>query len=444
MRQRKLWIRSLVIGLLFLSCSLGYALPIKLTHLCVTTDPHSSHIVLNLSDATQYHVFTLSKPERVVVDLSTVKLATSLNIQLTHTPVLKVREANFGPHMLRLVFQLAQPFPTHNFKLCQTAENGKELIINLPAAQTNTHTDLQQTEQWTQENLAQIAAPTDDTVNTAANNTPTKKPHTLLVNAANISSPAPTETATTPNSSRRAIVVVIDPGHGGKDSGTIGPMGIDEKDVVLAVSRDLYQLLQKEPGYRPALTRSADYFIPLRGRLAIARQDHGDMFIAIHADSYRDADATGAAVFALSAHGASTEAARWLAEKENYSELGDVTLSDKSDLLRSVLIDLSQTATISSSMQLGGSILQQLGKIGHLHYTHVEAAPFMVLKSPDIPSLLVETGFLSNPSEERRLSDSEYQEKIAEAMCTGIKNYFANNPPPGTLVAAEQGNHHVS
>jgi N-acetylmuramoyl-L-alanine amidase len=225
----------------------------------------------------------------------------------------------------------------------------------------------------------------------------------------------------------RKIIVVIDPGHGGKDPGTTGVLGIKEKNVVLAISLDLYRILKRDPRFQPDLTRNGDYFVTLRGRLRIARQDHGDMFVAIHADAYRDSTATGAAIFALSAHGASSEAARWLAEKENYSELGDVSLNkldDKSNVLRKVLIDLSQTATISASLQLGDSMIQQLANIETLHYHHVEQAPFMVLKSPDIPSLLVETGFLSNPAEETRLSNPAFQEKIANALYLGIKNYY--------------------
>lgn len=235
---------------------------------------------------------------------------------------------------------------------------------------------------------------------------------------------------------KRLINIVIDPGHGGKDPGTSGPMGTHEKDIVLAISKALKEELEKESSFKAMLTRDSDYFIPLRQRLNIARQDKGDMFVAIHADAFINPYASGSSIFALSAHGASSEAARWLAEKENYSELGGISLSDKSNILRSVLIDLSQTATISSSIQLGNSILRQLGKIGHLHRGFVEQAPFMVLKSPDIPSLLVETGFLSNPLEEQRLRDPYYQRKMAMAIAAGIKSYFWNNPPPGTLMAS--------
>lgn len=267
---------------------------------------------------------------------------------------------------------------------------------------------------------------------TVSSPTPTKTPTATQTTSVAL----PTIITAPPATGNHYITVVIDPGHGGKDPGTTGSFGVREKDVVLAISKDLYADLAKQPGYHPVLTRNADYFIPLRGRLAIARQAHGDMFIAIHADAYSDSYATGASVYALSAHGASSEAARWLAEKENYSELGGVTLTDKSDVLRSVLIDLSQTATISSSIQLGTNLLSQLNTVGTLHHNVVEQAPFMVLKSPDIPSVLVETGFLSSPSEEARLHNPIHQEEIALALAKGIENYFWNNPPPGTTIAS--------
>lgn len=239
---------------------------------------------------------------------------------------------------------------------------------------------------------------------------------------------------------RKTLVVVIDAGHGGKDPGTIGSSQIQEKDITLAIAKNLQELVNKQPGMRAVMTRNDDFYVGLRERLAIARQKKGDIFIAIHADAYRNPEADGASVFALSLHGASSEAARWLAQKENYSEIGKINLNginDHDSLLRSVLIDLSQTATISASLHLGESIIKQLAKITELHRGFVEQAPFMVLKSPDIPSVLVETGFLSNPKEASRLSDSGYQQKIAEALLMGIKLYFQANTPQATALAKQ-------
>lgn len=232
-----------------------------------------------------------------------------------------------------------------------------------------------------------------------------------------------------PDKKTDIFTVVVDAGHGGKDTGALGPNGIKEKDVVLAIAKKLAYDINQQPGMKAVLTRSGDYFVPLRKRLNLARKGEGDLFIAIHADSYFNAKATGASVYALSQHGATSEAARWLAQKDNYSELDGVELNelhDRSPILRSVLIDLAQTATIRGSLRLGNKMLDALDDVANLHYKHVEQAPFMVLKSPDIPSVLVETGFISNPREEKRLADPIYQQRIANALLTGIKQYQAH------------------
>lgn len=222
------------------------------------------------------------------------------------------------------------------------------------------------------------------------------------------------------------FTIVIDAGHGGKDPGALGARGTKEKDVVLNIAKKLANTINERPNMRAILTRNGDYFVPLRGRLKLARKGKADLFVAIHADAYFDNDATGASVFALSQHGASNEAARWLAQRDNYSELGGVeldTLQDRDPILRSVLVDLAQTATIQDSIYLGNRVLDALDEMTSLHYSHVERAPFVVLKSPDIPSILVETGFLTNPKEEKRLVDARYQEKLARALCRGIDQY---------------------
>lgn len=235
----------------------------------------------------------------------------------------------------------------------------------------------------------------------------------------------------------RDIVVVVDPGHGGKDPGATGYHGTHEKNVVLAISRDIQRDINETPGFKAYLTRTGDYFVTLRGRLNIARQDKADMFVAIHADAYRDDSAQGVSVFALSERGATGEAARWLASRENQSELmGGVSLDDKSDMLRSVLINLSQTATVQSSLQIGQDLTQNIGYFAQLHHGHrVEQAAFVVLKSPDIPSLLIETGFISNIYEEARLNNPAYQNRLAQAISQGICEYFKSHPPRGTFLA---------
>lgn len=236
----------------------------------------------------------------------------------------------------------------------------------------------------------------------------------------------------------RDVIVIIDPGHGGKDPGAIGKRRIMEKNVVLGIAKRLKKLIDQQPGMKAYLTRSSDYYIGLRKRLSIARKYNADLFVSIHADAYRNPQSRGASVFALSQRGATSEAARWLAAKENYSELGGVDLTELDDdngMVRSVLIDLSQTATIGASLSLGEQVLKNLDKITTLHHKGVEQARFVVLKSPDIPSILVETGFISNRYEERLLSSNRYQQKLANSIIRGIKQYFIEHPPRGSFLA---------
>lgn len=224
----------------------------------------------------------------------------------------------------------------------------------------------------------------------------------------------------------RLFTIVIDAGHGGHDTGAIGPSGTREKAVVLAVAKRLAALINRSGNMRAILTRSGDYYVNLRQRLKLARKDDADLFVAIHADAHYDRIARGASVFTLSQHGATTEAARWLAQKENYSEIGDVAfneLQDRSPVLRSVLIDMSQTVTTQDSARLGESMLNALHAVTTLHFKQVERAPFVVLKSPDIPSVLIETGFISNPKEEKKLADPRYQQMLAKAILNGLQKY---------------------
>lgn len=242
-----------------------------------------------------------------------------------------------------------------------------------------------------------------------------------------------------PVANLRDVVVVIDAGHGGKDPGAHGPKRSLEKHVVLAIALKLKQLIDRQPGMRAVMTRKGDYYVGLRQRLDIARKYNGDIFVSIHADAFINQHSSGASVFALSQSGATSEAARWIAEKENYSELGGVNLADLDDqngVVRSVLIDLSQTATIGSSLQMGGRVLKHLGSMTGLHNHRVEQARFMVLKSPDTPSILVETGFISNPREEANLNNSAYQTRLSQSIFQGIKGYFWDYPPQGTRVEA--------
>jgi N-acetylmuramoyl-L-alanine amidase len=237
----------------------------------------------------------------------------------------------------------------------------------------------------------------------------------------------------------RDLIIAIDPGHGGEDPGAIGRGRTKEKDVVLAIARRLKSRIDREPGMRAVMTRDGDYFVNLRRRMEIARRHGADLFVSLHADAFSDPRVHGSSVYILSQNGASSEAARWLAEQENASDLiGGVSLDDKDELLASVLLDLSQTATISASTEVARSVLRQLHSVGKAHKRNVERAGFMVLKSPDMPSILVEADFISNPTVERRLKSSRHQIALAEAVVRGVREYFERNAPPNTLFAKRE------
>lgn len=349
----------------------------RLTTIQVSDTRSSARLEFSLSQLTQYRVFTLEHPARLVVDFNNTRLDVNLNtVSLPSAIMQTVRAGHPTPSTLRLVFDLRKPVQF------QTLTQRQKILLD---------------------------------VRTEKNSAPS------------FEKPAVEKTPIIKEARRREIVVVIDPGHGGKDPGAIGEYGSKEKNVVLAISQRLADLIDRQPNMRAVLTRKGDYFVPLRERLKLARKGKADLFVAIHADSYFNAHSSGASVYALSRRGATSEAARWIARRDNYSELGGVDLGeleDKSYVLRSVLIDLAQTATITDSLRLGTSMLDSLDNVTRLHYSRVEQAPFVVLKSPDIPSVLVETGFISNPNEERKLRDESYQNKIAQALFNGIQMYL--------------------
>lgn len=236
----------------------------------------------------------------------------------------------------------------------------------------------------------------------------------------------------------RKVVVAVDAGHGGEDPGAHGPGGTLEKNVTLAVARELADQINKQPGMKAVLTRSADFFIPLKQRYQIARQNNADLFVSIHADAFVNGDAKGSSVWVLSPRGKTSEAARWLADRENRADLiGGVSLDDKDDSLAAVLLDLQQGYAMQASESVAGNVLKALGNLGPTHRGYVERANFVVLRSPDVPSILVETAFISNPTEERRLRDPSHQARLAEAVMGGVRNYFESTPPPGTWYAAQ-------
>lgn len=229
---------------------------------------------------------------------------------------------------------------------------------------------------------------------------------------------------------QRLVIVAIDAGHGGEDPGAVGPSGLYEKDVVLSIAQKLRARINAQPGMRAMLTRESDYFVPLNERVAKARKVQADLFVSIHADAFMNPQARGASIFALSENGATSTAARWMAKRENASDLvGGVNIKAKDASVMRAMLDMSTTAQIKDSLKLGQAVLSHLGKVGRLHKPRVEQAGFAVLKAPDIPSILVETGFISNPEEESKLRDDAYQVKLADALMAGIQRYFERNPP---------------
>ncbi len=402
------WLVWLV--LLFVALT-AWASLLKMTDVRLASGTEKTRVVFELNKNTHYHVFSLNSPPRLVIDLPHTKLSTKLGgLDFTNTPIQDLRAAVHKRTGLRLVFDLKNSTHYHSFFLNKSHEGAPRLVVdfNNSTAQTKA-VSKQKTSHYFPHKVVSV------------------KRHQEVM---------PKPVMNVPWSNRaRDVIVVIDPGHGGKDPGATGPHGVHEKNVVLAIARKLKAIIDSQPGMRAVLTRKKDYYITLRERLRLARKYKGDMFIAIHADAFHNRHAKGASVFALSERGATSEAARWLAEKENYSELGGVNLSNKSNLLRSVLIDLSQTATIGASLKLGRDVLDELDTIEHLHHRKVEQARFVVLKSPDIPSILIETGFITNPYEERMLNSPYYQRRLAGSILKGVKRYFWQNPPPGTRLA---------
>lgn len=374
--------------------------------------PDNTRLVFDLSGPVQHSLFTLSAPNRIVVDINGAQMSAALDkLKLGNTPITTVRSAQRSPTDLRLVLDLKNQVTAKSFVLPPNQQYGNRLVVDL---------------------YDQGADITPDVPATPTPNVPAT-PVAPSQSVAKL--PAPT-----PSGGKRDIVVAIDAGHGGEDPGALGPSGLHEKNITLAIARELQRQINQMKGFRAELTRTGDYFIPLRGRTAIARKKGADLFVSIHADAAPSRSAFGASVFALSDRGATSETARWLADSENRSDLiggdGGVNLDDKDKMLAGVLLDLSMTATMSSSLDVGHKVLTNVGRVTSLHKRRVEQAGFMVLKSPDIPSILVETGFISNPNESQKLASSSHQQALARSIAGGIRQYFVQTPPPGTYIAS--------
>ena len=362
--------------------------------------PDHTRIVLDVDRPVEYGVLVLRDPDRVVVDLRGARLLKRVPRARPDDPLLiriraaqhkrSERRAGDGTRNdLRVVLDMKRRVRPKSFLLKPHEKYGHRLVIDV--------------------------YPVDRGV---------KKPMVRK----RVADDAP--------KGRRDVVVAVDAGHGGEDPGAITRSGIREKDVVLAIARALARRIDHTPGMKAVLVRKGDYYVGLRRRTEIARRHGADLFVSIHADSFRDPRVSGSSVYVLSRRGASSEAARWLAQQENASDfVGGVSIDDKDELLASVLVDLQQEATLKASAKVGSQVLRSLGRIGRSHKRRIEQAGFLVLKSPDIPSILIETGFLTNLSDAKRLSNPKHQEKVARAMLDGIVRYFDRNPPAGTMFA---------
>lgn len=370
-----------------------------------------TRVTLETDAQVKFSHFAVKNPDRLVVDLEGVELngvLDSLSGKITtDDPNIKLlRAGRFKPGVVRLVMELKAEVAPQVFVLAPVGEYGHRLVLDVypanapdPLMALIEKKELQQIpldEKPVAEAEQQVEAP--------------KRSGKPIVD--------------------RLVTITLDPGHGGEDPGAVGRGGTYEKHVTLAVARRLKAKIDAEPNMRAVLTRDSDFFVPLQMRVQKARRVQSDLFVSIHADAFIKPDARGASVFVLSENGASSSAARWLANKENAADLiGGVNFNTKDPMLARTLLDLSQTATINDSLKLGKAVLGELDRVGDLHKAHVEQAGFAVLKAPDIPSILVETAFISNPAEERRLNDDAYQDKLAEAIMSGIRKYFRMNPP---------------
>ncbi|MBD8526794.1 N-acetylmuramoyl-L-alanine amidase [Pseudomarimonas arenosa] len=351
--------------------------------------PEVTRAVFDLSGPVEYTVFTLDNPNRLVLDLQASKLGPAFEPESDKGLVQGLRSGKLEKDGLRLVFDLGAKVKPRTFLLDPAEDKGHRLVVDMQAAD---------------------------------------KPAEPVRTMASLSMTSALD---------RKIVVAVDAGHGGEDPGAKGPSGTWEKNITLSVARELAKQINAEPGFEAYLVRDGDYFIPLADRYKKARKAQADLFISIHADAFHKSTVAGASVFMLSQRGASSEAARWLASKENQSDLvGGVSLEDKDNTLAAVLLDLAQSATLKASSDVANSVLSGLKRVGKTHKPQVEQANFVVLRSPDVPSILVETAFISNPTEEKKLNDPNYRRRLAGAIVDGVRDYFQTQPPPGTWLAA--------
>ncbi|OPB18157.1 N-acetylmuramoyl-L-alanine amidase [Pseudomonas fluorescens] len=393
MHRRQL-LNLLLVSPLFTLPLGAYATQIRNARLWRSDD--KLRLVFDLSGPVQYKTFSLTSPDRLIIDLSGAGLSGDFSqLALKNSGITSIRSGHFGKSDTRIVLDLVEPMQLNSFVLPPQEGQGHRLVLDLTNA--------------------------------------TRAPRQIAAE------PAPLVAPVDKAHPKRDIIVVVDPGHGGKDPGAIGSKGQREKDVVLSIAQLLAKRLKREKGFDVKLVRNDDFFVPLRKRVDIARQHKADMFISVHADAAPRLTASGASVYALSEGGATSATARFMAQRENGADLLGATtllnLKDKDPMLAGVILDMSMNATIASSLQLGSSVLGSLQSITSLHQKRVEQAGFAVLKSPDVPSILVETGFISNARDAQRLVTARHQQAVADGLFEGLKRYFQKNPPMNSYMA---------
>jgi len=421
-----------------LLCAVGFAhAATRIVSARVWPAADYTRVTLESKEPVKYSHFTVPNPERIVLDLENAELSKVLEelagkISADDPYVKSVRVGRFKPGVVRVVFDLKVEAKPSVFELKPYGEYGHRLVLDIyPAHPIDPLLALLEAPS-ADAAAAGMKAP-DKTAKASPEATKAEpQPEEKVLKAASADKPGKSAKAGKKEQldMMRLVTVAIDAGHGGEDPGAQGHRGTHEKDVTLAIARRVKAKIDEETNMRGFLVRDGDYFIPLGNRVVKARKVQADLFVSIHADAFVNSDARGSSVFALSDRGATSAAARWLAKRENDADLiGGVNLDVKDAYLKQTLLDLSQTATINDSLKLGKAVLSELGGINRLHKGDVEQAGFAVLKAPDIPSILVETAFITNPQEEERLTDDDYQDKMASAIVSGIKRYFAKNPP---------------
>ncbi|MCC7328956.1 MAG: N-acetylmuramoyl-L-alanine amidase [Gammaproteobacteria bacterium] len=439
--MRNAWYRLAVFAAMALAFAPAWAGPATVDAMALTGSGPQAALALDLSEPSQYRLFTLSNPERIVIDILAARLTRqALPLPAGAGAVRQVRAANRPDGSLRIVLDTAEAVEARGAMQRAPRGKGSRLLIDLTVRAGTVAPAVARVDPDPVAPAGTDAAQTGPAAAASASPAPALPAPAPVVEEPRppVAGSAPRTPAARPDrpAKGRDIVVAVDAGHGGKDSGAHGPHGVLEKDVTLRLARQLAEVINAEPGMRAVLTRDRDEFIPLRGRMERARAVSADLFISVHADAVYNREVQGGSVYVLNEKGATDEAARRLAARENAADLiGGVSLRTKDPVLASVLMDLSQNAALSSSIEVADEILRQMARVGTVRKPQVMQAPFMVLKSPDVPSVLIETAYISNPEEERRLDSNEYRGRLATAIFTGVREYFYRNPPRGSLVA---------